>query len=105
MLCAPERAATPWFAPKPLLSHCWTIPEVAVWVRAEDRHMKAKITKRSVESMKPAERDVFFWDTELTGFGCKATPKGSRVYLLQYWRHDRSRRYTIGRHGQGITTE
>lgn len=67
--------------------------------------MKPKITKRSVESIKPAERDVFLWDTELTGFGCKATPKGSRVYLLQYWRHGRARRYTIGRHGQGMTAE
>jgi hypothetical protein len=46
--------------------------------------MRAKITKRKVDELQPGERDVFLWDTELPGFGCKVTPKGSRVYVLQY---------------------
>ncbi len=32
-------------------------------------------------------------------FGCKITPKGRRVYLLQYRINRRQRRYTIGTHG------
>ena len=32
-------------------------------------------------------------------FGCKITPKGRRVYLLQYRINGRLRRYTIGIHG------
>ena len=32
-------------------------------------------------------------------FGCKITPKGRRVYLLQYRINGRQRRYTIGTHG------
>ena len=32
-------------------------------------------------------------------FGCKITPKGRRVYLLQYRIKGRLRRYTIGTHG------
>ena len=34
---------------------------------------KAKITKRTVEAIKPVERDTILWDTELKGFGCKVT--------------------------------
>jgi len=46
--------------------------------------MRAKITKKKVDELQPSDRDVFLWDTELRGFGCKLTPKGSRVYILQY---------------------
>ena len=61
--------------------------------------MKDKITKQTVESLKPGAKDRFLWDTELPMFGCKITPKGRRVYLLQYRINGRSRRYTIGIHG------
>jgi integrase len=67
--------------------------------------MKIKLTKRSVESKRPGPRDAFLWDTELPGFGCKITPKGARVYLLQYWHGGRARRFTIGRHGIECTAE
>ena len=46
--------------------------------------MKDKITKQTVESLKPGAKDRTLWDTELPMFGCKITPKGRRVYLLQY---------------------
>ena len=61
--------------------------------------MKDKITKQAVESLNPGTKDRFLWDTELPMFGCKITPKGRRVYLLQYRINGRSRRYTIGIHG------
>ncbi len=61
--------------------------------------MKDKITKQTVESHKPGTKDRFLWDTELPMFGCKITPKGRRVYLLQYRINGRSRRFTIGIHG------
>ncbi|MGA8909167.1 MAG: site-specific integrase [Acidobacteriaceae bacterium] len=67
--------------------------------------MRAKITKRKVDELQPGERDVFLWDTELPGFGCKVTPKGSRVYVLQYSQAGRDRRITIGRHGIEVTAE
>ncbi len=65
--------------------------------------MKAKLTKRAVEGVLPAANDVFLWDTELHGFGVKITPKGARVYIFQYWYGGRSRRYTLGRHGESMT--
>lgn len=67
--------------------------------------MKCKIAKRTVESVAPEPRDVFLWDTEIPGFGVKVTPRGKRVYILQYWYGGRSRRCTIGRHGADLTAD
>ena len=67
--------------------------------------MRAKITKRTVDGLRSGERDAFLWDTELPGFGCKITPKGNRIYILQYGRSGRDHRVTIGRHGIDVTPE
>ena len=67
--------------------------------------MRDKITKRSVDAIEPALRDTFLWDTEIPGFGCKVTPKGARIYVLQYGRAGRDHRVTIGRHGVEFTAE
>jgi integrase len=62
--------------------------------------MKAKLTVRSVEAMKPDTKDVVLWDNELAGFGCKLTPAGKRSYFLYYRTKDgQQRRPTIGAHG------
>ena len=64
-----------------------------------------KITKRLVENLKPSDRDVVQWDTELRGFGVRVKPSGVRSYMIQYRnRYGRSRRYTIGMHGR-LTAE
>jgi integrase len=65
---------------------------------------KIKLTKRSVEAIEPGPRDLLAWDSEIPGFGVKVTPRGARVYVLQYSRLNRSRRVTIGRHGDGGLT-
>ena len=67
--------------------------------------MRAKITKRKFDELQPGEGDVFLWNTELPGLGCKVAPKGSRVYVLQYGQAGRDRRITIGRHGIEVTAE
>ena len=46
--------------------------------------MRKKITKTAVDNLRPGPRDAFLWDTEITGFGCKITPAGRKVYILQY---------------------
>ena len=64
-----------------------------------------KITKRLVEGIKPADRDVLQWDGELRGFGVRVKPSGVRSYLVQYRnQHGRSRRLTLGTHGH-LTAE
>jgi integrase len=65
---------------------------------------KTRLTKRAVEAIERAAIDVLVWDAELSGFGVKVTPRGARVYILQYSRRGRSRRCTIGRHGDGGLT-
>jgi integrase len=62
--------------------------------------MKAKLTVKNVEAIKPATVDVILWDSELSGFGCKVTPKGKRTYFLYYRTKDgQQRRPAIGVHG------
>lgn len=67
--------------------------------------MRGKITKRAVEALESGVRDLFLWDSELPGFGCKVTPKSTRIYLLQYSIQGRDYRVTIGRHGVDVTAE
>lgn len=70
--------------------------------------MQAKLTKRTVDSLGPSERDLFVWDTALKGFGLKVTPAGGKVYIVQYrmgGRGTATKRYTIGRHGSPWTAE
>src|SRR5258708_1410150 len=67
--------------------------------------MRRRITKRTVDALAPGSRDVLVWDTEIAGFGCKVTPKGARIFVLQYWHAGRARRVTLGRHGAGMTPD
>ena len=65
-------------------------------------------SKRSVDQAKPGERDLFFWDQALAGFGLKVTPAGGKVYLCQYRTGGRgtpTKRVTIGRHGAPWTPD
>src|SRR5262245_830267 len=64
---------------------------------------KGRITKRAVDAAKPRKTDSYLWDQELPGFGLKVTPAGRKVYFVQYrlgGRRGRTRRVTIGQHGQ-----
>jgi integrase len=61
--------------------------------------MVGKLTKRLVESIAPAEKDSFVWDTDLKGFGLKVSPAGKRIYVLQTYVGGRLKRLTVGEHG------
>jgi len=73
--------------------------------------MTQTLTKTIVEAIEPGEKDIFAWDGSLRGFGVKVTPKGRRVYLVQYRPKGSgsefrpTRRYTIGPHGRPWTIE
>jgi integrase len=73
-----------------------------------------RITKAAVDSHKPKVREngtrteAYLWDSELKGFGCKATPSGRKVYLFQYrlgGRAGKTQRVTIGAHGATLTAD
>lgn len=67
-----------------------------------------RISKRAVDDAMPGARDCYLWDSELSGFGLKVTPSGTKTYLVQYRTGGRgmpTRRVTIGRHGSPWTPE
>lgn len=58
-----------------------------------------KFTKAALDGLAAQERDYIAWDTELSGFGCKVTPTGRKVFILQYrmgGRGSRVRKLTLG---------
>jgi integrase len=68
--------------------------------------MKGKITKRLVDSIQTdPERDILIWDTDLAGFGLRASRGGVKSYVFQYKVHGRARRMTLGEHGRDLTLE
>lgn len=68
--------------------------------------MQAKISKRIVDAAEATDGDAFIWDSALKGFGLKVTPKGRKVYLVQYrLPGSATRRFTIGVHGSPWTPE
>ena len=57
------------------------------------------ISKRTVEALE-VERDTVFWDSELSGFGVRVYPSGSKVYVVQTRAGGKAaKRVTVGRHG------
>ena len=64
-----------------------------------------KLTKTTVEQIRPSDKDQFLWDSEIPGYGLRVKPSGTRAYLIQYRdAQGRSKRVTIGQHGK-ITAE
>src|ERR1700683_3151990 len=64
-----------------------------------------KLTKRNVDTLKPAAERFTAWDAALSGFGLRVTPSGERVYVLKYRFGGRQRWFTIGRHGSPWTPD
>lgn len=59
----------------------------------------AKLTKRTVESLAPTDRDFLVFDDELPGFGVRVMPSGRKTFLVQYRAKGRTRRVKIGTFG------
>lgn len=66
---------------------------------------KCKLTLRSVEGLKSAEKDYFVWDSDIAGFGIKLNRGGNKTYIVQARISGRSKRFTIGSHGSPWTPE
>ena len=68
--------------------------------------MKARLTKRTVDATKPAERDVIVWDTDVPGFALKVTPKGRKTFFAYYRMPDgQQRRPRVGTYGEVTVDE
>ncbi|MCZ0955267.1 MAG: tyrosine-type recombinase/integrase [Rhodospirillaceae bacterium] len=59
---------------------------------------RATLNHRSVEALK-VTRDTIVWDRRLAGFGVRAYPSGTRVYIAQARGPRGVKRVRLGRHG------
>src|SRR3569623_2429134 len=67
-----------------------------------------KLTNRAVATLSAGAKDESWWDTELRGFGVKGTPRGTKVFIIQYrmgGRGSNVRRFTIGKTGAWDATK
>ena len=62
-------------------------------------HQYRTLTKRIVDRLVVDDKDAVFWDRELPGFGLRVYPSGAKVYVVQTRCAGRSKRATVGRHG------
>ena len=63
---------------------------------------RRRLTKTVIDGLQAGPKDFICWDTELRGFGCKVTPAGKKVFIVQYrigGRGSRVRKFTIGAYG------
>ena len=57
------------------------------------------LSKRIVDRLSVDDKDAVFWDRELPGFGLRVYPSGAKVYVVQTRCGGRSKRVSVGRHG------
>ena len=60
--------------------------------------VKIKLTKRTVEALKPKKRFVV-WDKETKGFGVRVNQDRSKTFVFKYFVNGRQRWLAIGKSG------
>jgi integrase len=58
-----------------------------------------KLTKRAIDALQARDKDYFIWDSEIIGFGIRVMRSGAKTYQAQYRKGGRTRRVSLGRHG------
>ena len=58
------------------------------------------LSKRIVDRLSVDGKDAVFWDRDLPGFGVRVYPSKAKVYVVQTRAFGRSKRVTLGRHGE-----
>ena len=44
---------------------------------------RSKLTKSCVDRIVPGDKDEFYWDGEIKGFGVRITPRGKLTFIVQ----------------------
>ena len=58
------------------------------------------LSKRIVDALSVDGKDAVFGDRDLPGFGVRVYPSNAKVYVVQTRAFGRSKRITLGRHGE-----
>jgi len=58
-----------------------------------------RISKRTVDALRPGQGRKISWDDSIKGFGVRALPSGQKTYVLDYRLRGRRRRMVLGTHG------
>ena len=66
---------------------------------------KLTLTRGSVEALEPADKSWIAWDDQLTGFGVRVHPTGTKSFIVNYSAGDGGRkapnkRVVLGHHGK-----
>jgi integrase len=56
------------------------------------------LTDRTIKALRPADRQIDYWDKGLPGFLLRVSPGGAKTFQVFYRHHRRQRRYTLGRY-------
>ena len=69
------------------------------------RRSALRITKRTVDALRVADKDTVFWDRDLAGFGVRVHATGRKAYVVQTRGPAGPKRVTLGLHGELSTDE
>ncbi|WP_034389173.1 tyrosine-type recombinase/integrase [Hellea balneolensis] len=58
-----------------------------------------KLTKRIVDALETTGKDHIIWDSQLSGFGIRISPKGRKTFVVQYRHHGKSKKVRLGKYG------
>ena len=64
------------------------------------RRSSIRLTKRSVDALRAADKDTLVWDRDLAGFGVRVHASGRKVFVVQSRGPGGSKRVSLGRHGK-----
>ena len=64
-----------------------------------------RLNKGAIDAIAPNDKDAFYWDDALRGFGLKVKPRGRKVFVLQTRLQGQPKRFTIGVFGQPWTPD
>ena len=63
------------------------------------------LSKRIVDSLPADGKDTVYWDRELPGFGLRVYATGRKVFVVQTRAFGRSKRVTLGEHGNPLSAD
>ncbi|MDP4918872.1 MAG: Arm DNA-binding domain-containing protein, partial [Haliea sp.] len=66
---------------------------------------KDKLTKSLIDKSLSSGELFRIWDTEVSGFHLRVSPKGAKSFVLRYHNNGRNLDYPIGRYGDLTPTQ